>query len=120
MIDALNDRAETLIASSDAQLARNVQSKLDDLNARYGKISSSIRNHGDYLQKMLVKMNQLQSDVDTFEDWLLPMIDRMESKELLRMDLLEMGSRLMVRADYLFSCLPWAVFDVCKISLFYT
>ena len=94
--DALNDRAETLIASSDPQMARNVQSRLDSLNGRYSKIGTSVRNHGDYLQKMLMKMNQLQSDVETFEDWLLPTIEKLDSKELSRMDLLELGSRLMV------------------------
>ncbi|XP_071483778.1 microtubule-actin cross-linking factor 1, isoforms 6/7-like [Diadema antillarum] len=94
-LDALNDRAETLLASSDAQTASKVQARLDDLNGRYGRIATSVRNHGDYLQKMLTKMNQLHAQVEDFEDWLMPAIERLESKELNRMDLLEMGSKLM-------------------------
>lgn len=99
-VDAVNEAAAALMKTSDPENARNVRAKLENLNTRYGKISGSTHHLGEYLQKLVEKVNKLQIDVDDFEDWLLPMIQRLEAKELSRMDLLELGSRLMVSTSY--------------------
>lgn len=101
-VDAVNEAAASLIKTSDPQKARNVQAKLDELNSRFGKIAGSTHNLGEYLTKLLEKINKLQIDIDNFEDWLLPMIQRLEAKELSRMDLLELGSKLMVNISILY------------------
>ena len=74
-----------------------MKTELDTLNTRFNKINNSIHNHGDYLSKMLGRLTQLQTEVDNFEDWLMPMIDKLESRDLNRMGLLELGTTLMVR-----------------------
>ncbi len=95
-VDAVNETAEKLVRTSDPDKAQGVQAELDSLNTRFNKINNSIRNHGDYLSKMLGRLTQLQTEVDNFEDWLLPMIEKLESRDLNRMELLELGTKLMV------------------------
>ncbi len=94
-VDTLNETASKLMKTSDPTLARNIQAKLDGVNARFNKISNSTRNHGDYLHKMFAKLSQLEDDVEAFEDWLLPFIEKVTSKELGRVDILEMGTKLL-------------------------
>ena len=97
-IDAVNEAAEKLIkTSSDHEKSHDIQSELNALNTRFNKINNGIRNHGDYLSKMLGRLTQLQTEVDNFEDWLLPMIEKLEARDLNRMELLELGTTLMVR-----------------------
>ena len=96
-VDTLNETASKLMKTSDPTLARNIQAKLEGVNARFNKITNSARNHGDYLHKMFAKLSQLEDDVEAFEDWLLPFIEKVTSKELGRVDILEMGTKLLVR-----------------------
>ena len=96
-VDAINETAEKLLRSGDQDRTHSMKTELDTLNTRFNKINNSIHNHGDYLSKMLGRLTQLQTEVDNFEDWLMPMIDKLESRDLNRMGLLELGTTLMVR-----------------------
>ncbi|XP_033113685.1 microtubule-actin cross-linking factor 1-like [Anneissia japonica] len=94
-IDSLHESAMALIKTSDPQLAQNIKGKLDILSTRYVKVSNIAKNHNEYLHKMLAKLDQLQAEVDKLEDWLIPMIERLESRDFNRMELLELGMKLM-------------------------
>lgn len=77
-------------------MARNIQSRLDDLNSRFEKVIVRARDRKENLQSLLDRLVQLLEEVGDLEDWMLPVIDSLESRELVRLDLPDMGGRLQV------------------------
>ncbi len=66
------------------------------LNSRYDKVSRATDNHGNQLQGMLDRLNAFENEVDQLEDWVMPTIDELESREMSRMDLNECDRKLKV------------------------
>ena len=101
-IDAVNK----LLESSDPPTAASLRPKAELLNSRYDKVARATDNHGNMLQGMLDKLGAFESEVDQLEDWVMPTIAELESRELPRMDLNECDKKLKVRPqryNHLFS-----------------
>ena len=92
-IDAVNK----LLDSSDPQTSASLRPKVDMLNTRYDKVARATDNHGNQLQGMLDRLNAFENEVDQLEDWVMPVIDELESREMTRMDLNECEKKLKVR-----------------------
>ncbi|XP_033123620.1 microtubule-actin cross-linking factor 1-like [Anneissia japonica] len=83
------------IQKSDHQAAQKVRGKLDSLTTRFTRLEGNVANHSEFLQKLLVKLDNLYSDVAKFEDWMAPVIGVLESHDLNHMSLLDLGLKLM-------------------------
>ena len=77
-------------------MARSIQTRLDDLNSRFEKVIVRARDRKDYLNTLLDKVSQFLEMIGELEDWLLPLLDSLESRDLMRLELPELGSRLQV------------------------
>lgn len=95
-VESVNISSSELIKDCDPKMARSIQMRLDDLNTRFEKVIVRARDRKDYLNTLLDKMVQFLEMVGELEDWLLPLFEFMESRDLMRMDLPELGSRLQV------------------------
>ena len=95
-VASANESAAELIKECDPKMARNIQGRLDNLNSRFEKVIVRARERRDSLQSLLDRLLQLLEAIGDLEDWMLPVIDSLESRELVRLDLPDMGGRLQV------------------------
>ena len=103
-VDALNKAVEELqrelksraYQPSEHKKTAQLKSKIDDINQRYGVVAHTTSEHGDYLDKLTVKLNEFEDEVEKLEDWALPALNTLESKEISRLPLPEFGNKLQV------------------------
>ncbi|XP_041483740.1 microtubule-actin cross-linking factor 1-like isoform X4 [Lytechinus variegatus] len=93
-VDAVNTLARPLIQSSEPKEARQLQSKLDSINERYGKVDTRTKDHGVHLDRLSRRLSDFEEEVENLEDWLLPSVDELESKQIAQLPLPEFGSKL--------------------------
>lgn len=96
-IEAVRQTALQLIQSTPAKESEAVKSKLETVNRRYSTLSSSVSKHGQDLQTLSSKLNEFERAVDEFEDWLLPDLEKLESKDFMTNDLSNIANTLKVR-----------------------
>ena len=80
----------------DPKTARTIQARLDDLNTRFERVIVRARNRKDLLSSLEEKLSKLLEQVGDLEDWLLPLIEALESKDIPRLELPELANRLEV------------------------
>lgn len=96
-IDSITRAATQIMQNSEPKLAKALNSKLDSLKTRYDRVSTSTQNHGKLVQGMTDRLTEFEKEVDSLEDWLLPTIDLLESREMSGMDLDGLEKKLKVR-----------------------
>ena len=106
-VDSVNTMAKPLIQSSEPKEARQLQSKLDSINDRYNKIATRTSDHGNHLHMLSSKLSDFEDEVEQLEDWLLPSVDELESKQIAQQPMAEFSSRLQVSTQSTLSCLGW-------------
>ena len=74
---------------------------MDGINQRYNKLCSAVGLYDDDLRGMLDKLGKLLDDVDGLEDWLFPVLDTVESRDLKKQDIPEIERVIQVRASFL-------------------
>lgn len=89
--------ATEIMESSEPKLAKTLKNKVDGLKTRYDRLTTSTQNHGKLIQGMTDRLTEFEQEVDALEDWLLPTIDLLESKELTGSDLETLERKLKVR-----------------------
>nr|XP_006815522.1 PREDICTED: dystonin-like [Saccoglossus kowalevskii] len=94
-VKSVNDSAKELIQNSDLAEAKNIQTKLDDLNKRYDVVLSCVTEREDLLQSLLNRLSDLLEKVDQLEDWLLPTLTFFDSSEVYHMELLDLDARIL-------------------------
>lgn len=99
-ITSVTQSANELIETSEPTKAQQVQKKLDSIVDRYGNISTVTRNHGEYLDHLAQKLGNFEDMVEKLEDWLLPAVERLESKQLGQMEPAELERVLQVRPNH--------------------
>ena len=77
--------------TQDAQL---IQTKLDKVNSRYGVVDAATKKHGEGLNGLSEKLAEFEREVDDFEDWLLPDLETLESREVMTQDMSESTLRV--------------------------
>lgn len=107
-VESVNESSAELIRECDPKMARNIQGRLDDLNSRFEHVIVRARARKDLLGSLLDKLKMLLEEVGDLEDWLLPLVDSLESRDISRMELPELGSRLEVSFKY---------FEICNYSV---
>ncbi len=103
-VDSLNKAVEELqrelksraYQPSEHKKTAQLQAKIDDINQRYVNVSHTTAGHGDYLSELTNKLNEFEDEVEKLEDWALPALGTLESKEISRLPLQEFGSKLQV------------------------
>lgn len=95
-VDSVNTQALPLIKSSEPKEARQLQIKLDSINERYGKVDTRTKDHGVHLENLSRRLSDFEEEVENLEDWLLPTVDEVESKQIAQLPLPEFGSKLQV------------------------
>ncbi|PIK37945.1 putative nesprin-1 [Apostichopus japonicus] len=86
-VEAVTRAATEIMESSEPKLAKTLKNKVDGLKTRYDRLTTSTQNHGKLIQGMTDRLTEFEQEVDALEDWLLPTIDLLESKELTGSDL---------------------------------
>nr|XP_006813086.1 PREDICTED: dystonin isoform X1 [Saccoglossus kowalevskii] len=94
-IETVNMSATKLITVSDTSVAHAVQEKLDDLHSRFGKASDTVSECGEYFQSLHDRLNDFLDEVDNLEDWLIPTLETLDSHEMDKMELLQLGTQLL-------------------------
>lgn len=81
---------------SEHKKTAQLQAKIDDINQRYDVVSRTTSEHGGYLDELCNKLNEFENEVENLEDWVLPSLDTLESKEISRLPLPDFGNKLQV------------------------
>ena len=91
-----------------AQLAsepqHHLKAKLDRLNSGYPKVRDLTGKHGDKLQSLSDSLGDFEKNVDEMEDWLLPTLQDLESRECMDDDLPQLIEKMRVRGMNVIHC----------------
>ena len=74
-----------------------LRAKLDDINQRYDEISHAVTDHGEYLDSLLNKLRDFEEKVENLEEWVLPVLEQLETAVGMGRSLAEFGDKLQVR-----------------------
>ncbi len=96
-IDNINKAAAKMLQTSEPSMARAIKGKLDSLNSRFEHLKEPVNESCDVLQQLSDQLGRLQEEVDGLEDWLIPTLETLESPDISRMELSEVGAILQVK-----------------------
>ena len=96
-VDTVNRVATTHMQTKGAQEAKEIKTKLDTINKRYGKVRDSTVTHGDTLRSLTDRLNDFEKQVDEMEENVMPSLKTLGSKEFMRKDIPQITSNLKVR-----------------------
>ena len=109
-IDAVNVAAKQFMQTKDTKDAKVIQTKLDNVNSRYGVVDAATNKHGEGLNALSEKLAEFEREVDDFEDWLLPDLETLESKEVMTQDMpenvLRVGYNVLKKTNYVVHVSP--------------
>ena len=63
---------------------------MDDFQGRFGTLAKSLNGHGQTLTSLSAKLVDLEKELDKFEEWLIPLIERLESADFNDRDIPEL------------------------------
>ena len=96
-IESVISAANQVIESSEPDEADALRARLDRINTRYDTIAMTTDVHGHELRDLTNKLSEFEREVDTLEDWVLPGMELLEARELMRMDMNQLTRKLNVR-----------------------
>lgn len=76
--------------------AQVLQTKVDSLQARLTQVSDTSKSHQDQLSSLKSRLDDFEGLVDELEEWLLPLLDKVEIKEFMQQELSTIGDQLRV------------------------
>ena len=85
-VESVNKDGAELIKTSDKQLANAISDRLDDLNTRYQAIYDKCQQRENNLKNVSDKLSNFHEAVQKHNDWIIPAIDVLESRETNMMD----------------------------------
>ena len=77
---------EMMQSCSDPRKAKDIDAKLKDLNSRFNKAAERCKERGDDLEEVAEKLGDFQETVKKYEDWIIPAVTNLESKETAQLD----------------------------------
>ena len=95
-IESVITAASQVIESSEPEEADALRSRLDRINTRYDTIAMTTDNHGHELKELNNRLSEFEREVDSLEDWVLPNIEVLEAKDLMKMDMSQLTRKLNV------------------------
>ena len=106
-VESVVKAADEVLLNSEPEEARNIQSKVDSIQKRYDIIDDVTEKHGEDLLLLGRKLADFEKEVDHLEDFVIPGLETLEARDLMRMDMNQLGKKLNVRAVSLFVCFIW-------------
>ena len=85
-VESVHKDGAELIKTSDKQLANAISDRLDDLNTRYQAIYDKCQQRENNLKNVSDKLSNFHEAVQKHNDWIIPAIDVLESRETNMMD----------------------------------
>ena len=73
-----------------------LKAKLDRLNSGYPAVRDLTNRHGEKLNSLNEQLSEFEKRVDDMEDWLLPTLQELESRECMNDDLPQLIEKLRV------------------------
>ncbi len=93
-MESVQQVAATYLETSKPSEAKIVMSKLDSINSRFANISDVTDQHGDQLRLLQSKLNDFDREVDQLEDWEMPVIEALERRDVMKMDMNQLNRKL--------------------------
>lgn len=97
VLDNVNKSAVQLIQTSEPKVAQLIQERLDEVNRRFGNVDTNSSACGKTINDMTDKLSEFEKEVNSLEDWELPVLQSVESATFMRGDLTEIAGKLKVR-----------------------
>ena len=95
-VESVQQVAATYLETKPSE-AKDVMSKLDNINSRYATISDVTDKHGDQLRLLQSRLNDFDREVDQLEDWEIPVIEALEGRDVMKMDMNQLSRKINVR-----------------------
>ncbi|KAM7295031.1 uncharacterized protein ISCGN_024536, partial [Ixodes scapularis] len=93
-IDAINSSARELLSSSNARLAKKVESKLKDVNSRFEKLHEKSVRRGELLDEVSSCLDMFLTMTGRFDEWFASVLQSVEGPEATRASSEEQITRL--------------------------
>lgn len=90
---------DLLVNSSNARVAKRIESKLKDVQSRYEKLMDKSVRRGELLDEIAQALGDFITDTIQFDTWYSHMIDVLESRELAKLDVSEYETRMSQMID---------------------
>ncbi|XP_042210424.1 microtubule-actin cross-linking factor 1-like isoform X40 [Homarus americanus] len=83
----INDSAEALLTSaSNARVAKKIETKLRELNTKFEKVVEKSEYRGQHLEIVSTQLDAFTVSVEHFEEWYIEIVEIVESREVLSLD----------------------------------
>ncbi|XP_046471832.1 microtubule-actin cross-linking factor 1 isoform X19 [Neodiprion pinetum] len=94
-VDAITASAhELLINSSNARVAKRIESKLKDVQNRFEKLMDKSIRRGEFLDEVAQGLGEFNAQTSKFDAWYAHIIEMLESRELSKLGVSEHESRM--------------------------
>ncbi|XP_046365486.2 microtubule-actin cross-linking factor 1, isoforms 1/2/3/5-like isoform X11 [Haliotis rufescens] len=93
-IDSIKQGALDLIKTCDLEMARALESQVEDIDKQYATIQKKVEVRGRDLEDVSAKLKKFQDELKDSNQWIVANIDNMESKDFNKMPSEEMKSEL--------------------------
>lgn len=94
-VEAITASAQDLlINSSNARVAKRIESKLKDVQSRYEKLMDKSLRRGEFLDEVSHALNEFSVETNKFDAWYSQMIEVLESRELTKLDVVEYENKM--------------------------
>lgn len=89
-----NVASELILNSSNARVAKRIESKLKDIQSRFEKLFDKSVQRGEFLEELSVALCQFQTAGSRFDNWYAEMIELIESRDYNKVDLEEFDIKI--------------------------
>lgn len=99
-VEAITSSAQDLLVnSSNAGVAKRIESKLRDVQSRFEKLMDKSLRRGEFLDDIAQALGDFVTETIKFDTWYSHMIDVLESRELAKLDVSEYETRMAQLID---------------------
>ena len=85
-VDSVKLSGSKVVKSSDADVAHEIKDKLSQLEGRFKAVLARASERDQDLSDVSDKLSRLQSRMKTFDDWMLPTLNSLESKDFWQLE----------------------------------
>ena len=100
-VESVNKSGADVMKSSDPEVAQVMGDKLADLNNRFEAVAVRCKGRGEDVQEVVDRLAEFNDRVQRFNDWLVPTMETLESKETTQLDVPEFKEKLVdIASDF--------------------
>lgn len=85
-VENINKVSKSLIRESEPEMARNVQTKMDNVNRRYGDLHQRNDTYSTIVNTTYETVTNVEDLVDEFDDFVLPTVEKLSSPQFMRQE----------------------------------